>query len=71
MIVQVAEYLAWIISALLGAWMVFDAVKVSREHDEDFLTTSVEGTDELLTPADLLAPPAPGQLPTRTEETTS
>jgi hypothetical protein len=49
MIVHVAEYLAWIISALLGAWMLFDAVKVSREHDEEFLTTSVEGTDELLT----------------------
>jgi hypothetical protein len=69
MIVHVAEYLAWIISALLGAWMVFDAVKVSREHDEDFLTTSVEGTDELLAPPDLLTPPSSGQLPSRTEET--
>jgi hypothetical protein len=49
MIVHVAEYLAWIISALLAAWMLFDAVKVSREHSEEFLTTSVEGTDELLT----------------------
>jgi hypothetical protein len=49
MIVHVAEYLAWIISALLAAWMVFDAAKVSREHPEEFLTTSVEGTDELLT----------------------
>jgi hypothetical protein len=49
MIVHVAEYLAWIISALLGAWMLFDAIKVSREHSEEFLTTSVEGTDELLT----------------------
>ena len=49
MIVHVAEYLAWIISAVLGAWMLFDAVKVSREHPEEFLTTSVEGTDELLT----------------------
>jgi hypothetical protein len=48
MIVHVAEYLAWIISAALGAWMLFDAVKVSREHSEEFLTTSVEGTDELL-----------------------
>lgn len=48
MIVHVAEYLAWIISAGLGAWMVFDALKVSREHSEEFLTTSVEGTDELL-----------------------
>jgi hypothetical protein len=48
MIVHVAEYLAWIISAALAAWMLFDAIKVSREHSEEFLTTSVEGTDELL-----------------------
>jgi hypothetical protein len=48
MIVHVAEYLAWGISALLAAWMLYDAVKVSREHSEEFLTTSVEGTDELL-----------------------
>ncbi len=45
---QIAEYLAWIISALLAIWMVWDAIKVAREHDEEFLTTSVEGTDELL-----------------------
>ncbi len=62
MIVHIAEYLAWIISALLAAWMVFDAVKVSREHDEDFLTTSVEGTDELL------PSPAPEQPTARTKE---
>jgi len=65
MIVHVAEYLAWIISALLGAWMLFDAVKVSREHPEEFLTTSVEGTDELL------ASPAAGQMLSATEEETS
>ena len=62
MIVHVAEYLAWIISALLGGWMVFDAVKVSREHPEEFLTTSVEGIDELLPSSEA------GQLPDRTEE---
>jgi hypothetical protein len=49
MIIHVAEILAWIVSAALAAWMLFDAVKVSREHPEEFLTTSVEGTDELLT----------------------
>jgi hypothetical protein len=48
MIVHVLEYAAWAISFALGAWMLFDAVKVSREYDEEFLTTSVEGTDELL-----------------------
>jgi hypothetical protein len=49
-IVHILEYAAWVISAALGAWMLFDAVKVSREYDEEFLTTSVEGTDELLRP---------------------
>jgi hypothetical protein len=48
MIVDVLEYLAWAISAGLAGWMLYDAVKVSREYDEQFLTTSVEGTDELL-----------------------
>jgi hypothetical protein len=47
-IVHILEWAAWIISAGLGAWMLYDAVKVSREYDEQFITTSVEGTDELL-----------------------
>jgi hypothetical protein len=47
-IVHVLEYAAWAVSAALGGWMLFDAVKVTRGHDEEFLTTSVEGTDELL-----------------------
>lgn len=50
MIVQVLEWAAWVISAGLGAWMLFDAIKTGRDHDEEFLTTSVEGTDELLDP---------------------
>jgi hypothetical protein len=48
MIVHILEYAAWVISAGLGAWMLYDAVKVSRAYEEEFLTTSVEGTDELL-----------------------
>jgi hypothetical protein len=46
-IVQILEIAAWVISAGLAAWMVFDAIRVSRTYDEEFLTTSVEGTDEL------------------------
>jgi putative Mn2+ efflux pump MntP len=42
------EWAAWIISAALGLWMVYDAIQVSRKYDEEFLTTSVEGTDELI-----------------------
>jgi hypothetical protein len=48
MIVHILEWAAWIISAGLAAWMIFDTVKTGREYDEKFLTTSVEGTDELL-----------------------
>ena len=51
MIVDILEWAAWIISAGLGIWMVMDAIRVSREHDEEFLTTSVEGTDELFDPS--------------------
>jgi hypothetical protein len=47
MIVHVLEWAAWIVSAVLGVWMVWDMLKTGREYDEEFLTTSVEGTDEL------------------------
>jgi hypothetical protein len=47
MIVHILEWAAWAISAILGGWMVYDLLKTGREHDEEFLTTSVEGTDEL------------------------
>lgn len=50
MIVDILEWGAWIISAGLGGWMLFDALKTGREYDEEFLTTSVEGTDELFDP---------------------
>jgi hypothetical protein len=50
MIVHVLEWAAWIISIGLGAWMLYDTVKTGRAYDEEFLTTSVEGTDELLDP---------------------
>jgi hypothetical protein len=47
MIVHILEWAAWIISAVLGVWMVYDLLKTGRVYDEEFLTTSVEGTDEL------------------------
>jgi putative Mn2+ efflux pump MntP len=47
MIVHVLEWAAWAISAILGVWMVYDLLKTGRTYDEEFLTTSVEGTDEL------------------------
>jgi hypothetical protein len=50
MIVSVLEWAAWGISAILAVWMLADMLKTGREYDEEFLTTSVEGTDELLDP---------------------
>ena len=50
MIVTILEWAAWAISAILGVWMLWDMLKTGREYDEEFLTTSVEGTDELLDP---------------------
>jgi hypothetical protein len=50
-IVDLLEIAAWVISAGLGGWMVFDAIGVSRNYDEEFLTTSVEGTDDLFDPS--------------------
>jgi hypothetical protein len=49
-IVDILEWAALVISVGLGLWMLMDLIKVGREHDEEFLTTSVEGTDELLDP---------------------
>jgi hypothetical protein len=50
-IVDVLEIAAWVISAALGGWMLFGAIRVSRSYDEEFLTTSVEGTDDLFDPS--------------------
>lgn len=53
MIVQVLQYLAFAISAALAAWMLYDTIRVGRNYSEDYLTTSIEGADELFdrTPA--------------------
>ena len=45
---EIANAGAWIVSGLLAAWMLFDALKVGRTYDEDLLLSSREGEDELL-----------------------
>ena len=37
---------AWALCAGIALWMITDMVRVSREYDEEFLTTGVEGLDE-------------------------
>ena len=36
------ELAAWILSALIVIYFIVDAVRVSREYDEEFLTTAIE-----------------------------
>ena len=38
---------AWIISAVMLAWMVWDFFKVNTGYSEDVLLSSREGVDEL------------------------
>jgi hypothetical protein len=49
-IVHILEWAAWVTSAVLGVWMLQDMIRTGRQYDEEFLTTSVEGTDELFDP---------------------
>lgn len=42
------EYAAWVLSALIAAWLLRDAYRVGRGFDEDFLVHTMEdlGPDE-------------------------
>lgn len=44
---QMLEWAAWIISAIIAIWLIADVIRVSREYDEEFLTSSVESLDEV------------------------
>lgn len=37
------EDAAWILSAIIILWMLFDMVRTNRKYGEDFLTSSREG----------------------------
>jgi len=39
---------AWLVSVALLLWMLWDAIRVSRQYGEDVLTSSQEGVDELV-----------------------
>jgi hypothetical protein len=44
---DVLEWAAWIASALLFGWMIWDAYKVGQNYSEELLLSSREGVDEL------------------------
>ena len=52
----IASYAAWIISAAIFLWMLWDAFMVGRSFDEDLLQSSREGVDELLEHGDRVRP---------------
>jgi hypothetical protein len=45
---DVFEYGAWLLSGILLLWMLIDTIRVNSEYDEDLLTSSREGIDELV-----------------------
>jgi len=42
---DILPYAAWAISAALLGWIVFDALRVSKKYDEEFLMSSREGEE--------------------------
>ena len=42
----IAEYGAWVLSALVACWLLYDAYRVGRDYDEDFLVHTVEDLGE-------------------------
>ena len=52
----IASYAAWVISALIFLWMLWDAFAVGRKFDEELLQSSREGVDELLEHGDRVRP---------------
>jgi hypothetical protein len=43
---QILEYLAWAISILIGAWLLYDLIKTNTSYSEDVLMSSREGEIE-------------------------
>ncbi|WP_156934641.1 hypothetical protein [Pseudonocardia spinosispora] len=41
-IAGVLNLLAWVLSAVIAAWLIFDMLRVARQHDERQLTTVAE-----------------------------
>jgi hypothetical protein len=39
------ELVAWVLSAVIAAWLLFDMVRVGRTHDEHLLINAAEPID--------------------------
>ena len=42
----ILQYLAWALSVLIGAWLLYDMFKINSSYSEDVLMSSREGEIE-------------------------
>jgi len=40
------EYGAWVLAAVVAIWLLYDAYRVGRDYDEEFLTHTIEDLGE-------------------------
>jgi hypothetical protein len=45
---DIATWAAWIVSAAIFLWMLWDGLRIGHKYDEDLLQSSREGVDEIL-----------------------
>ncbi len=45
-IVQVINYVAWVVGIGLLLWLLIDAIRVEKTYDQELLVSSVEGEIE-------------------------
>ena len=58
---DVLELAAWLLSALVAGWLLYDAVLTSRRYSEEFLTHTIEDLGD----ADFASMDDPGSEGTR------
>lgn len=50
--VAVVELVAWVLSALIGGWLILDVLRVGRQHDEATLVNAPDPLEDPPAPAD-------------------
>ena len=45
---DIATWAAWIVSAAIFLWMLWDGLRIGHKYVEDLLQSSREGVDEIL-----------------------
>ncbi|MGD9988103.1 hypothetical protein [Pseudonocardia sp.] len=56
---SILNLLAWVLSAVIAAWLVYDVVRVARTHDEEDLINAAEMFDDLDPQAAVPTPSSP------------